>query len=209
MSIISRLASSLNRRDQAPNHELADQIVAVDDKEAIKELIEGLSHKSKDIQSDCIKVLYEIAEGHPELLAAYADNLIALLDSKNNRLQWGAMTALDAITSQTPEPIYGALAKIISIADKGSVITNDHCVGILIKLAAHKEFGSDALSLLFERLISAPANQLPMYAERALPVINRENKAAFGKILASRLPDIEKESKRARVEKVLKKLQRK
>ena len=209
MSIISRLASSLNRRDEAPNQELAGQIVAFDDKETIKELIEGLSNKSKDIQSDCIKVLYEVAEARPELLTGYADEFIALLDNKNNRLQWGAMTALDAITHQNPEVIYKSLARIISAADKGSVITNDHCIGILIKLASHKEFEGDAISLLLERLISAPANQLPMYAERSLPVITQKNKAAFGRILTSRLPDIEKESKKARVEKVLKRLQRK
>ncbi len=209
MSIISRLASSLNRRDEAPNQELAQHIVQANDRDSIKELLEGLSNKSKDIQSDCIKVLYEIAEVRPELVAGYADKFIALLDSKNNRLQWGAMTALNAITSQNPEAIYDSLAKIISAADKGSVITNDHCVGILIKLAAHKEFQADAFSLLLERLVSSPVNQLPMYAEKALPVVNEHNKAAFSKILASRLPDIEKDSKRVRVEKVLKKLQSK
>jgi len=209
MSIITRLASSLNRRDEGPNQELAQHIVQANDRDSIKELLDGLNNKSKDIQSDCIKVLYEIAEVRPELVAGYADKFIALLDSKNNRLQWGAMTALNAITSQNPEAIYGSLAKIISAADKGSVITNDHCVGILIKLAAHKEFQDDAFSLLLERLVSSPVNQLPMYAEKALPVVNENNKAAFSKILASRLPDIEKDSKRVRVEKVLKKLQSK
>ena len=45
-----------------------------------------------------------------------------------------------------------------------------------------------------------------MYAENALPIINDKNKAAFIKTLNSRLPDIEKDTKRIRVEKVLKKL---
>ena len=35
------------------------------------------------------------------------------------------------------------ITKIIEVADKGSVITNDHCVNILIKLCAVNEF-SDA-----------------------------------------------------------------
>ena len=45
-----------------------------------------------------------------------------------------------------------------------------------------------------------------MYAENALPIINDKNKAIFIKTLNSSLSDIEKETKRIRVEKVIKKL---
>jgi hypothetical protein len=116
------------------------------------------------------------------------------------------MTALHAITSEDPKTIYKALAKIIDVADKGSVITNDHCVGILIKLCAEKEYASDAFALLNERLKISPTNQLPMYAENALPIINEKNKNTFLKTLTARLGDIEKDTKRIRVEKVIKKL---
>ncbi len=44
-----------------------------------------------------------------------------------------------------------------------------------------------------------------MYAEKAIPVINDKNKTLFIKTLASRLNDIEKDTKRKRVEKVIKK----
>jgi lipoate-protein ligase A len=59
---------------------------------------------------------------------------------------------------------------------------------------------------LNERLTKSPTNQLPMYAENTLPVIDETNKAAFIKTLQSRLADIEKDTKRIRVEKVIKKL---
>ena len=130
-----------------------------------------------------------------------------MLDSKNNRLQWGAMTALDTIANENPAAVYTALAKIIRVADQGSVITNDHCVGILIKLCASKKYAADAFTLLIERLKISPVNQLPMYAENALPIINEKNKAIFIRTLTARLDDFEKETKRKRVEKVLKKLQ--
>ena len=94
MNVIDKLASSLNRRDEVPNQELAKQIAVKKDKKAVAELIEYLNNKSKDIQNDCIKVLYEVGKINPALIADYAKNFIALLDHKNNRLQWGAMTAI-------------------------------------------------------------------------------------------------------------------
>jgi len=207
MSIIDQLASSLGKRDEAPNQALAAEIVKTKDQKVLKELLELLHHKSKDIQSDSIKVIYEVAEQAPELVAKHSKELVALLDSKNNRLQWGAMTALDAIAGEDPKTVYASLAKIIAVADKGSVITNDHCVGILITLCGEKAYRKDAFDLLLERLLKSPVNQLPMYAEQALPVIDAGSKAAFLKVLSGRLGDIDKESKRKRVEKVIKKVQ--
>ena len=209
MTIIDKLATSLNRRDEVPNQELAKQIADSNDKKAVKELIENLHNKNKNIQSDCIKVIYEIGVLKPKLIAGFINELIALLDNKNNRLQWGAMTALDTIAMENPEAIYKALGKIIAVADKGSVITNDHFVGILIKLCMIKEYTNDAFSLLNERLKISPTNQLPMYAENALPAINNVNKSTFIKTLKSRLGDIEKDTKRVRVEKVIKKIEAK
>lgn len=200
------LASQQNRRDEVPNQELAKEIATAGDKRAVKELFENLSNKDKAVQSDCIKVIYEIGEQQPKLIAGFANELIKLLSNKNNRLQWGAMTALHSITGEIPKAVYGALPQIIEVADKGSVITNDHCVGILIKLCSVEEYAADAFALLNERLIKSPTNQLPMYAEHALPIITEKNKAVFIKTLTSRLGEIEKDSKRIRVEKVIKKL---
>ncbi|WP_420603597.1 hypothetical protein [Flagellimonas sp.] len=70
MSVIDKLSSSLNRRDEVPNQELAKEIVLSQDKEAVKVLIENLSNK-KAIQNDCIKVLYEIGEQAPQLISAH------------------------------------------------------------------------------------------------------------------------------------------
>jgi hypothetical protein len=206
MSVIDKLASSLARRDEVPNQELARQIIVKSDKKAVKELIDNLENKNKNIQSDCIKVLYEIGENKPSLISEYAKNFISLLDNKNNRLQWGAMTALDSITLENPKIIYSSLAKIVSASDNGSVITKDHAVSILIKLCSLKQYAEDAFSLLIEQLLMCPTNQLPMYAENAVPVINDKNKKQFVKTLSSRLDEIEKETKRKRVEKVIKKM---
>lgn len=203
MSVIEKLATSLGRRDEVPNQELAKQIVGANDKKAVKEIVENLDNKNVAIKSDCIKVIYEIGALKPQLIADFDKEFVALLDDKNNRLKWGAMIALDMITFEKPVAIYNALAKILDTADKGTVITNDHCVGILIKLCAVKEYADDAFSLLNERLLKSPTNQLPMYAEKALPIINDKNKGLFITTLTSRLKEIEKNTKRIRVEKVI------
>ena len=206
MGIISKLASSLNRKDEVPNQELAQQIIKSNDKKAINELVENLSNKDTKIQSDCIKVLYEIGVHKATLIAGYDKEFIALLENKNNRLVWGAMTALDCITSLKPKCIHKNLTKILTAAAKGSVITKDHGVNIIIKLAADKNFTNNSLTLLLDQLKTCATNQLPMYAENAIPVITDKYKKDFIKVLSSRLSEIEKESKQKRVRKVIKQL---
>ncbi len=206
MSVIDKLATSLNRRDEGPNLELAQHIANKGDKRAVKELVDNLTNKDKNIQSDCIKILYEIGERNPRLIADYSKEFVALLGSENNRLVWGAITALDTITLENPKEIYLALSKIIAIVDKGSVITKDHGVNILIKLASIKKFGDRPFNLLIEQLKSCPTNQLPMYAEKTMRLINDGNKTVFIRALASRLDSVKKETKRNRLEKMIKKL---
>ncbi|GGD72422.1 hypothetical protein [Paenibacillus nasutitermitis] len=206
MTIIDKLATSLNRKDEGPIQELAKYIADRDDKGAVIELVDNLHNNDKNIQSDCIKVLYEIGDLKPSLIAEYSKEFVTLLDHGNNRLVWGAMTALDAITLESPEVIYLALEKIVVITDKGSVITKDHGVNILIKLCSFKQYADHAFRLLIEQLKKCPTNQLPMYAENAISIVNDKNKALFIKTLSSRLNEIEKDTKRKRVEKLIKKL---
>lgn len=204
MTILDKLATSLDRRDEVPNQELAIRIAGAGDQRAVQELVENLAHKNKNIQSDCIKVLYEIGERRPELIAKYYKDFAKLLLSKNNRLVWGAMTALDSIASIEPKGVYGALAQILASVDIGSVITRDHAVGILVKLASQKQYASNVEPLLIEQLMSSPNNQFPMYAEKALAVINKTNKKRFEDVMTRRLQGLEKDSQKKRVEKVLK-----
>ena len=206
MTIIDRLASSLNRRDEVPNQQLAMQIVDRNDEKAVEELVRNLTNKDGEIQSDCIKVLYEVGERKPALIARYAGEFSSLLDSENNRLVWGGMAALDQIALANPKTIYGMLTKIVESGEKGSVITRDHAVGILIKLASLAQYSERAIPLLIEQLKRSPTNQLPMYSENLAPIVTESNRAAFVKTLTSRLHDIEKASKRKRVERVIAKL---
>jgi hypothetical protein len=185
---------------------LAEEIVRNSDANAVRELVDNLSNKDKNIQSDCIKVLYEIGEREPKLIAKYWSAFAELLNSPNNRLVWGAMTALDQIALAAPKHVFGLLPKIRAKAETGSVITRDHSVGILVKLGSLKEFASACLPLLIEQLRKCPNNQLPMYAEMSLAIATDKNKSALHQTISKRLDQLQKESQKKRVLKVLKRL---
>jgi hypothetical protein len=208
MSILDKLATALGRRDEVPNVEVAKDIAAKNNKAAIKELVENLENKSKDIQNDCIKVLYETAYIKPSLIAPYAKQFTGLLDSKNNRMQWGAMMALSSIVNEDPAQLYKALPKILEVADKGSVITKDHCYKILCGLCKQKNYSGKVFPLMIEQLLKSPTNQLPKYAEDTLPLVNEKNKAVLLKTLRSRVKEMDSETKKKRLEKVIKKLEK-
>jgi hypothetical protein len=111
MSLLGRLASSLGRNDEQPNQELASQIAEERDGNAVKELVANLGNKDTGVQSDCIKVLYEIGSLRSSLIAPYTKEFIRLLDNGNNRLAWGAMTALDSIALESPQFVYSNIPK--------------------------------------------------------------------------------------------------
>lgn len=203
-SITDKLLANVSRRDEQANVELAALIVREQDGVAVQEVFANLANKK--LQSDCIKILYEIAEKSPALVADYAERFVELSASKNNRIAWGAMTAIDAITPLRRDLVYGHLDRLRAIANAGSVITRDHFVNILITLAPKKP---DVLGLLVEQFADCPPNQLPMYAERAVSCLSQLQAPEFVEILVARLHEMKTESKKKRVEKVIKKLREK
>jgi hypothetical protein len=49
-------------------------LAAKKNKAGIKEIAENLWNKDKNIQADCIKVLYEVGVIEPDLIADYAED---------------------------------------------------------------------------------------------------------------------------------------
>lgn len=97
--MIENIAYYLGKNDERPNIDLAISLVSSRDVDGIKKIVNGLKHKQSQVANDCIKVLYEIGERAPELISGYVYDFIQLLNSKNNRLIWGGMTALAQIAS--------------------------------------------------------------------------------------------------------------
>src|SRR5512138_2890425 len=131
MSALERIAHFSDRRDEVPNQELARELAAAKDHDGICEIAENLSNKNKNIQADCIKVLYEIGYIEPGLIAQYAEEFIKLLHSHNNRLVWGGMIALGTVAELHPQVVLAHLEEIKHAMERGSAITVDNGVQAL------------------------------------------------------------------------------
>ena len=206
MSAIPFLATSLGRNDEEPNIALAEAIAASKNNFAVRELVDVLGTKDKALRSDALKTLYEVGYRAPELIAPFIAQFKNLLANPDNRLVWGAMCAIDGIATVKPDVVYMILPQIMAAVDRGTVITRDHAVKTLTKLAAHERFARTAMPLLLEQLRTAPTNQLPMYAELVASIILPPDSATMRTILETRLPEVPTAAKKKRIEKALKKL---
>ncbi|HKY55255.1 MAG TPA: hypothetical protein VJM08_13150 [Anaerolineales bacterium] len=204
MSILNRLATSLGRRDEVPNQELARDLAAKKDKEGIGEIAENLWNNDKNIQADCIKVLYEMGRIEPKLITDYTADFVKLLRSKNNRLAWGAMTALAEVAKADPNTVFQHLDVIKKAKETGSVITVDNAISALAyTAAANKNYNDAIFPYLLKHLSSCRPKEVPQHSEKTLPAVNASNKTDFIKVLEKRIEDLSG-SGLSRVKKVIK-----
>ncbi len=186
MSIVSRLASHLNRNEEA-NIELACELANEENHAGIEEIIENLSNKDKKIQNDCIKVAYEKGQVKPELISKYALTFIELLNIRDNRLVWGGMTSLSTIAKHASETLMSHLDTLKNAFKTGSVITIDKGVLTLAKLAILGKENNEAIfPFLLHHLENCRPKEIPQHAESTLVAITNENKAEFLDVLRKR-----------------------
>lgn len=204
--IADQLSSSRGQRGETANIALARKITAAKDHTSITELIRLLQTGNTPIQNDAVKVLYEIGAEAPQLISDYVGVFLAFLDNQNNRLQWGAMTALGSISRFKPEVIVEKLPEILAAAKKGSVITKDNAIGILVKLSAAAEYRKTTVPSLMEILRTAAANQFAMYAELAASVLDGTDLVTLREILEKRIKNLPKASQQKRIEKLIRKI---
>jgi hypothetical protein len=191
MSVIAKLAHSLSRRDEVPNQELARELATKKDKKGIHEVAENLWHTDKNIQADCIKVLYEVGYLEPNLIADYTDDFVKCLKSKNNRLVWGGMTALAEVAKASPEAVFKNLEWIKKAKETGSVITVDKAISALAWTAAgNKKYNEVIFPYLLKHLSSCRPKEVPQHSEKTMPAVNVSNKVDFIKVLEKRMEDL-------------------
>jgi len=207
MSVLDKLTHSLGRRDEVPNQELARELAAKQDKKGIRKIAENLWNKDKNIQADCIKVLYEVGYIEPKLIADYAEDFVKLLKSRNNRLVWGGMTALAEVAKVNPDAVFRNLDAIKKAKETGSVITVDNAISTLAHTAAgSKKYNEVIFPYLLKHLSGCRPKEVPQHSERTLPAVNTSNKAGFIMVLEKRMEDLSGGGL-ARVKKVIKQAQ--
>lgn len=208
MSVLKRIAHFQNRRDEVPNQQLAQALAEKKDKKGIREIADHVWDENPAIQSDCLKVLYEIGYLDPSLIANYADDFLKLLRHKNNRLVWGSMIALSTIAEIKAEEIYAHVSEIQKGMEKGSVITVDNGVKILAIVASKQEsYRRKLFPYLLEHLKTCRPKEVPQHAEKSVVAVNAKNKAQFIQVLEKRMTDMTS-SGAARLKRVIKEAER-
>lgn len=191
MSVLSKLACSLNRGDEAPNQELARELVETQNAAGIQELVQNLAHLDRAIRFDCIKALYEVGYLEPGLVAGYANDFLKLLRSPDNRLVWGGMLALSTVVVLKADELFPHVAEIESAMEKGSVITVDAGVVTLAKIAvANVSYNQAIFPYLLDHLQTCRPKDVPQHAEKTLLAVNAANKERFTAVLTARLPEL-------------------
>ena len=204
--MLEKLACNSGRNDEAPNIELAEELCRNNDTAGVKEIVDGFTGANKAVANDCIKVLYEIGERKPEMIAGYATKFISHLHSKNNRLVWGCMTALAKVAAISPKSIFKELSMVLSAYEEGSVITVDNSISVFAELCmADEGYAKEVLPILISHLQKCRPKDVPQHAERASVCFNGENAGAFIAVLEARLPNLAVAGQ-TRVKKLLKKL---
>lgn len=194
MMLLELLSSGQGLKGSEANIELTKQISETENKDAVKELIINLENKDKKIQSGCIKTLYELGYLKPELISDYYREFIKLLRSKNNRLVWGGMIALATIADLRHKEIFASLNEILDVMNKGSVITIDNGIEILARLNKYDRYSKTTGPLLIEQLWKCPIKQLPMYIEKSMISIAKQNKEKYADILEKRKHECDSDS---------------
>jgi len=191
MSVLNRIAYFQGRRDEVPNQDLARHLARSKDRVGIREIADNLHNSNRNIQSDCLKVLYEIGYLDPRLIAGYADVFLDLLHSKNNRMVWGSMIALGTVSQLQARAIGKRLDEVIEAIDAGSLITVVWGVKTLAGVAAgSRMYRARIIPVLVRQLETCLPRDVPMHAQSILPVVDASNQGKFLAALSSRLPDL-------------------
>jgi hypothetical protein len=187
VSVLNKIAYSLNRRDEVPNEQLAAELAKTKNIKGIRKIAENLDNANQNIRADCLKVLYELGYTNPRLASPYAAQFLSLLKAKNNRLVWGAMIALSTIAAERSALLASHVDEIIDAMAKGSVITVDNGIKTLAVVAS-KEGRTRArlVPLLIDHLRTCRAKEVPQHSENILVAIDAESKSEFIGVLESR-----------------------
>ena len=189
MEYIKEIAYNMGRRDEEPNELLGKKLADEQNLEGIKEIANYLNDKNKSIQSDCLKVLYQIGYANPSLIKDYLDVFIKFLDSKNNRMVWGSMIAIAGIANVDPANVIKEKNLILEKVRTGTVITNVHGVYVIINLSkTNDKYYKELKETLFSLQDECRPVDFPKRAEIMIEAIKDEDLDEFIQLLEERKP---------------------
>lgn len=207
MKTLERIAYFQDRRDEVPNQELARELAATEDKNGINEMVQNLGNKNKNIQGDCLKVLYEIGYIKPALIAGHVESFLNLLNSKNNRVVWGSTIALAAIAPLNHKPVLRRMEELKKITECGTVITRVWGIAAIAgAIAKDAEYNTKYFGFLLDQIGKCIPRDVPRHTEDMLPAVNKKNKAGFEAVVKMRAKEMTA-SQKSKLKRVLKKVE--
>jgi len=207
MTAIEKIAFFQNIRSEIPNQRLAQELAFAEDVNSIQEIVDNLSHKNRNVRSDCLKVLYEIGDLKPFLIRPYVQDLLSLLHDKENRMVWGAFIALATIAKLSPDEIWEQIDTLLEKFDQGSVITVVWGIKLFASLAStRQEYSKKLFPVMVHTLETCIPRDIPTHAENILPAINAGNQKIIFSLLTSRQDEMTA-SQLSRCRRVIKKMQ--
>jgi len=207
MSVLGKIAYYQGQRDEVPNQVLAVELAQTKNTVGIREIVNNLENKNNNIRSDCLKVLYEIGYIDPSLIAGNVNEFLKLLNSKDNRMVWGAMIGLGLIASQCSKDIWNSIDDVIRVTESGTVITKVWGMRTLAEVAAKDSFYKQKIfPILIKQIQSCIPRDVPTHSASILCAVDHENEAAFMAVINSRVAELNS-AQLARLKKVLKKLE--
>ncbi len=185
MSVLNQIAFFQDRRDEVPNQEIARRLAETEDRAGILAIAASLWDENPNVQSDCVKVLYEVGYLDAQLIVPYATDFLDLLRSRHNRLVWGGMIALSTIAGPAADAIDPRRGEIMRAMEQGSVITVDAGVASLAGLASTSDERRQAiLPYLLEHLRTCRPKDVPQRTlERRLPDLNASQAARIKRVI--------------------------
>ena len=127
MSIIAKLSSQSGDRTEASNKRVAERVLK--EPALLAEIERGVGSTDAKLAGDCAEVMTMAAAKKPDIVAPYADTLIARLDDKDTRVRWEVMHCLAEIAAQVPDKIAPLVRRIDEkIALDKSVIVRDYAI---------------------------------------------------------------------------------
>ena len=134
MEILNQLSSQKGDKTEISNQLVAEKCLA--NSRLLAEIAVGLEYKDKKLQADCIEVFTMVSEKKPEFIVPYADNILALLSSKEGKIRWEAVHTLSFIAAKIPDIIFSILPTLKSLIEKDkSTIVRDYSIDTIANYA--------------------------------------------------------------------------
>ncbi len=203
MTVLERIAYYQGRRDEVPNQQLARALARRKDTAGIREIARNLNNPNRSVQSDCLKVLYEIGYLDPGTDRRLRRRVSG---SAGEQEQPDGVGEHDRARDDRPaegQVIGSRLDEVLAALDRGTVITVVWGVRTLAGVAgASRSDRPRILPHLLRRLETCLPRDVPTHALSCFPAIDDASRDRFLAVLERRRPDLSP-SQAARLRKVI------